>query len=270
MTPDDRFSEDEIRAVFERAAADYERAQRRAPDGLTMDEMAEVGEASGIPRAFVEAAARQVRLGTPEASTGAFGPVPESVRRSVRLAEPPSDALWQRLVADARRTFDATGRTGGPGEARTWRNGNLRMMLEPDGDGSRLTLRTDKAQRVRMLTTVGVIQLFSAVMILVTSVQAGEGFPWGVAALVAGMGAVLIGSAWSGQRRWAETRAAQMEALTDRAAPVIADATLEATPDALESASEAPVGRLDPRLLGDFDDFDAEAEAAAPALRTRT
>lgn len=263
MTPDDRFSKDEIRAVFERAAADYGAAQRRAPDGLTMDEMAEVGEASGIPRAFVEAAARQVRLGAPEAAVGTFGPVPTSVRRSVRLIEPPTDALWQRLVGDARRTFDATGRTGGPGEERAWRNGNLRMTLEPDGDGSRLTLRTDKEQRVRALATVGVVQVFAAVMIGVTSVSAGEGFPWGVAAIFAVFGAVLLGASWSGQKRWAEARAAQMAALTDRAAAL--------APDSVSEAPErpgTPSGRIDRGLLDD--DLDAEPDTPTPFRRTRS
>ncbi len=264
MTPDDRFSEDEIRAVFERAAAEVARAQRRAPDGLTMDEMAEVGEASGIPRAFVEAAARQVRLGAPEASTGKFGPVPTSVRRSVRLLEPPSDALWQRLVADARRTFDATGRTGGPGEAHTWRNGNLRMTFEPDGDGSRLTLRTDKTQRTQGLAIVGITQIIAALVILVTALSAGEGFPWGVAVIFAAIGAVLLGTSWSGQKRWAETRAAQMATLTDRAAELAPDAARDAAPE----SREAPAGRIDQRLLDD--DRDDDLDTPDPTHRTRS
>ncbi len=260
---DDRFSEDEIRQVFERAAAEVERARSRAPEGLTVDEMAEVGEASGIPRAFVEAAAWQVRLGAPEASVGTFGPVPTSVRRSVRLLEPPSEALWQRLVADARRTFDATGRTGGPGEERTWRNGNLRMTLEPDGDGSRLTLRTDKEQRLRALATIGIIQLFAAVMVLVMASSAGDPLPWGVAAILALLATALLGSAWRGQRRWAEARAGQMETLTDAAATITPAPAFEAP-----ERSEAPAGRIDPRLLDA--DLDADLHTPTHSRRTRS
>ncbi len=261
---DDRFSEDEIRQVFERAAAEVERARSRAPEGLTVDEMAEVGEASGIPRAFVEAAARHVRLGAPDASVGTFGPVPTSVRRSVRLLEPPTDALWQRLVGDARRTFDAVGRTGGPGEERAWRNGNLRMTLEPDGDGSRLVLRTDKAQRTQALALVGLTQLAAAAAILVAALSAGEGFPWGVAVVFAVLGAVLLGASWAGQKRWAETRATQMADLTDRASALTPDDVQDAAP----GPREAPTGRIDPALLDD--DLDDESDTLNSFHRTRS
>ena len=265
--PDDRFSEDEIRQVFERAAADYEQATRRsAPDGLTVDEMAEVGEASGIPRAFVEAAARAVRLGEPEAARGSLGPIPTSVRRTAFLNEPPSDALWERLVADARRTFDARGTAQTVGQLREWRNGNLVVTLEPAAEGSRLEVRTRRSD-VRPLLGISALLVFVGVFAGVTGLLSGEAGGWVPGLMFLLFAVVQAGIVAVRQRSWAGTREAQMEALAERAAAFGAPVSaLEApAPTASDGPHGVPLLDLNALDLGD----DAPAPEA-PRRRTRS
>ena len=264
--PDDRFSEDEIRRVFERAAADYEQATRRSsPDGLTVGEMAEVGEASGIPRAFVEAAARAVRLGEPEAARGTLGPIPTSVRRTALLAEPPSDALWERLVADARRTFDARGTAQTVGRLREWRNGNLVVTLEPAGEGSRLEVRSRKSD-VQPLLAISTMLVVSGVFVGATGLLSGEAGGWVSGLLLLLFGLVNAGIVAARQRSWAGTREAQMAALVERASAFSApEPTLEAPALPMSDAPHDAL-RLD---LDTLDLGDDATTTGAPRRRTR-
>ena len=130
MPSDRRFSEREIREVFERAAAQQQAAAQEA-DGLTLGEMQEVAASAGIAPEFVARAAQAVALGEPEQGRTNAGPLPTGVYRTELLPGPPTDRLWDALVADLRRTFDAEGKVRADGRVREWRNGNLRATLEP-------------------------------------------------------------------------------------------------------------------------------------------
>lgn len=266
---DDRYSEDEIRVVFERAAA----MQQAAPpaDGLTLAEMADIGEASGIPRALVEAAARQVRMGAPAAERTRLGPVPVGVRRTVFLAEPPSDALWAHLVADARRTFDAGGQLQSAGVGHTWRNGNLRMTLDPAEGGSRLELRTDRRRNTVGLFAASLSQLFVAAMMVMTSAGAGELGPpvWVMAAFFTLFGTGIAATTVLRQRAWAETRERQMAEIAERAAALSTE-TLTAETERLGDAAPAPRLDLDALGLDDVPEDGDAPETTAPRRRTRS
>ena len=246
------FSEDDAREVFARAA----RAQQAATDGdrdrLTLDELREIGLASGLDPAFVAAAARDVALGTPDVAVRTVGPVPTAVLRSVRLAEAPTDALWEHVVADARRTFGAQGQVSGRGDAREWRNGNLRMALAADGDGARLSFQTDRERQVRTRLVLGGVQLATAGIVALMASQTGDA-GWGLAVLLAVIGAVLTAGTWAQQRLWAAARDAQMEDLAERAAARTGvPAAVEAPP-----AAEAPPLRDALEALDEPDEPDA-------------
>ena len=243
--PDDRFSEDEIRRVFEQAAAAQSKTRQDAhAAGLTLDEMAEAGEASGIPRELIEAAARSVRRGPPESRRTALGPLPTGVFHSVPLAEPPSDALWARLVADARRTFDARGRAESLGPDYEWRNGNLRVTLEPAGDGSRLTLRSDRRRNTAGLLAAAGTEIIVGVMMLMVGVANDPTLIW-TSGLFLCVAAALLASVWVRQRRWADARERQMTALAERAA---SEASAAPVPSPAGTGRTAEP-RLDPGVL---------------------
>ena len=238
------FSEDEARDVFARAAREQQAADEAAETGagLTLGELQEIGRASGLDPARVAAAARTVALGEPEASRTALGPVPTGVRRTAFLAEPPTDALWERLVADARRTVGAPGRIRTAGDAREWRNGNLRMALEPAGDGSRLSFRSDR-RAARTLLAASLVLAAIGLFVAVAGVDGLE--PGLTVAVVATLAAALVALR---QRGWAETRERQMAEVAERASTWSAEARLGAPAERLG----APLLDLDsPGDLGD-------------------
>lgn len=251
------FTEDEARDVFARAAREQQAAhEATATAGLTLDELQEIGRASGLDPAFVARAAQAVALGKPETHRAALGPVPTAVGRTVRLAEAPSDALWERLVADARRTFRAKGRIVAAGAEREWRNSNLRVTLAPDGSGSRLaveTRRTDVAPFLGLAAFVALAGTLSALFGL-----RGGDVTAGMLALTLSL--AVAGAVWARQRSWAATRERQMQEITERAGASVASPVAEAPPHVA-----APLLDLD--ALGDPLDGASEAE---PESRRRT
>ncbi len=248
------FSEDEARDVFARAAREQQAAQEAGPgaNGLTLDELQEIGRASGLDPAFVARAAQAVALGAPETHRATVGPVPTAVGRTVRLAEPPSDALWERLVADARRTFRAKGRVAADGAEREWRNSNLRLTLAPDGDGSRLAVETRRTDVAPFLGLAAFVALAGTLSALVALVGDGD-VAAGVLALLLSL--AVAGALWARQRVWAATREQQMQELTERAG----------------ASSAAPVAETSPPVATLWLDLDAlgDAPEAEPMTRRR-
>lgn len=247
------FTEEQAKAVFARAARDQQAALEAADAGagLTLEELQEIGRASGLAPAFVAAAAQAVALGEAETHRGRVGPVPVAVGHTVRLATPASDDAWARLVADARRTFRAKGHTAVDGAERMWRNGNLRMTLVPDGDGSRLELATRRNEAWPL--TVLAVAFVSAGWLLTR----GGPLAGTLLVLAAVIGAALA-AVWAQQHGWATTRARQMRDVADRAAsPATRPPSLSAP---LASAFEASA----------TDERDAPAADAAGAAPRRT
>ena len=252
MSTPRRFSEREIREVFERAAAQQQAASQPS-DGLTLAEMQEVAASAGIAPEFVAAAAQAVALGEPERGRTTAGPVPTGVYHTERLPGPPTDEAWGRLVADLRRTFDAEGTVRADGPVREWRNGNLRATLEPAGVGSRLSLRTRRDSVASSVANGAVLLVLGMVAVAVSLVGYGDteaalGWAW----MMLG-GGLLAATGWVRQRSWAQTREGQMEALASRAGAA-------AAPPAGPAPLAEPPGHTGLPLL----DLDALAEPPTP------
>ncbi len=251
MSRERRFSESEMREVFERAAAEQERAVRRSSeDGLTLTEMQEVAASAGIAPEFVDRAARSVALGEPEQGRLMRGPIARGVYRTELLPTPPTDALWDQLVVDLRRTFSAQGKTTEGGRVREWRNGNLRATLEAAGDGSRLHLRTRRDDWVQLTVTAAVLSLVALFMAFFSSTSFGSD-PEALraslmVALGSGLGAVGL---WTRQRAWAGTRERQMEEVAARTVVAAHEDPPGRDPVFLDPVPAA--GRIDPGLLDD-------------------
>ena len=245
MSSDRRFSEREMREVFERAAREQEQAKlRSAADGLTLAEMQEVAASAGIAPEFVAAAAQSVALGEPEQGRQSLGPIPRGVYRTELLPGPPTDALWEHLVSDARRTFSAQGKVHEAGRVREWRNGNLRVTLEPAGEGSRLHLRTRRDDVPGLLTLSAVALGVSLSLVLggtAGAVGPEAGGSWVLMLMLGVLGPLAV---WGRQRSWAATRERQMEEVAARAAAAPQEELLVAS-----SSSSVSAGRLDPTLL---------------------
>ena len=213
MEPTHRFSEPEIQEVFARAAAAQERADRERSDlGLTMDELQSVGAEAGLDPAHVAAAARAVASGEPDDGRETVVGLPVGVRRAATVDAPPSDAMWEMLVADLQDTFSARGKTERIGEARIWRNGNLRATLSPSGDGARLRLQTNRRQDTQQLLLASAINGGLAVVFALTP-AGSENTPMILALVALGLAAM----ATVRQFAWTSARERQMEAVIARA-----------------------------------------------------
>ncbi|GAB5536005.1 MAG: hypothetical protein Rubg2KO_22540 [Rubricoccaceae bacterium] len=260
---DRRYSEREIREVFERAARDQEQAKASATqEGLTLDEMQEIASSAGIAPEFVARAAESVALGEPEQGRMTFGPIPRGVFRTEFLPGPPTDALWEGLVADLRRTFEAQGEVSEGPRVREWRNGNLRVTLEPAGDGSRLHLRTRRDDWTQLAGAGAALSAVTLLMAFFSSLDAFSDPEMFRASLVVAIGSAFgAAGVWAGQRAWAATREGQMEAIAQRAGA--RSQTASSTPEALLTRS--------PQLNPDLLDLDAPGTTARqPVPRTRS
>jgi hypothetical protein len=256
---DRHFTEEEAREVFARAA-ERQHAVGAKGAGLSLDELRAIGAEAGLEPEFVEAAARSVALGEPETTRPSLGPIPRGVSRTVILPAAPSHALWEQVLGDARRTFSAQGKVSGSGRVREWRNGNLRVSLEPAHGASRLHLQTRRDDRVQGTVMAAVVALTGLVTLFLSTINAGfdpEAIPMSLMLIVGGaLGALALGV---GQRHWADERGRQMDAIIQRAA--------EAGETAVESSVTSSAGRVDPSLL---DDTGPDAEAHRPPDRRRT
>ncbi len=224
---DRRFSEEEAKAIFQRAA-DAQQSGRHGlspSEGMTLAELQSIGTDVGIPPELVAQAARSLQpAGT--SATRTFLGVPIGVGRTVDLGRRLTEAEWERLVVDLRETFDARGAVRTDGSFRQWTNGNLQALLEPTAIGHRLRLRTHKAD-VRALTAAGSAGIAMAAAMAISATLAGRltdpAFFMKVG-LVAAMGAGALALGAFRLRGWARLRTRQMEGVAER----LTLATLEA------------------------------------------
>ncbi len=213
-----RYDEDEVAEIFARATD--ERAGGGSPAtgphrGLTLRELESIAEEVGIaPERVAEAAHaldRRGQSGRPRTLLGA----PRSVRHDVPLPRPPTDDEWQRLLADLRETFEATGVVRSEGALRSWSNGNLQAHVEPHGDGWRLRMQTLKGEAG---TVAGMGTIFAVVGTLLTILALLDvpGRDLGVALAFMTVGFAQLGWLRASLPRWAEEREHQMQEIAER------------------------------------------------------
>lgn len=206
--------------IFRRATEPQEGTGRPGlhREGLTLEEIQEIGGEVGVPAERIEAAARSLERSpaSPPKKKRFFG-IPIGVGRSVELPRPLTDDEWHRLVGDLRHTFDASGKVREEGRFREWRNGNLRAALEPSGDGERLRLRTEKGS-ARPGIGVGAGLLgggaFFALLDFLSGGEMGRD-PESMTTLII-VGAVFLAVNLFRLPRWARTRERQMEEVGGR------------------------------------------------------
>ena len=227
-----RYTEEEVSAIFERAAEAQQAVRRALPpgEGMTLADLRAIGREVGIPAELVDQAAASVDQRGRDASRTLLG-LPVGVGRTVDLSRRLGDDEWERLVVDLRETFDARGVIKSDGSLRQWTNGNLQALLEPTATGHRLRLRTVfGAARAMMTAGLGILGV-SATVVIVSAVTGH------VAEALAGTGSLMVAGAalfTVGAARlplWARTRRRQMEGVAARLAlSVESPAAKEADP----------------------------------------
>ena len=141
--PERRYSDEEVAEIFARATEAERSTPRRlrSTEGMTMAQLQEIGREAGIAPELVARAAHS--LDEPaQPPVRKFLGFPVGVGRTVTLDRRLTDEEWERLVVDLRETFDARGVVRTDGAFRQWTNGNLQVLVEPDGAGQRIRLRT--------------------------------------------------------------------------------------------------------------------------------
>ncbi|MGD2070316.1 MAG: hypothetical protein PVI57_16695 [Gemmatimonadota bacterium] len=232
MTEDRRYDEDEVRQIFDEAAAspsDRLPGPREAgpSDGLTLEELQSIGEEVGLPpERIADAAASLERRGSSPARRTLLG-APLTVGRTVALPREPTDREWGMLVAELRQTFGARGRVEGYGRTREWSNGNLHARIEPSGTGPILRLGTLKASALTMSRAGGFMLALGLVLVTVALLGGGGSVQLDLPVLLSLLGGGLVGSSVLRLPPWARRREKQMEHIAGWT-----HGLLEAPPDA--------------------------------------
>jgi hypothetical protein len=212
---DRRYNDEEVAAIFLRAAEDPQPAPARTPrdEGLTLDDLQEIGREVGILPEAVAQAAQSVDLEARIGSTTVLG-FPIGVERTVSLNRWLTETEWERLVVELREVFNARGTMSSSGSFRQWTNGNLQALLEPTTTGHRLRLRTVKGSaRASIATGLATLGVTAAVSIgAAVSGQLGNAIP-GIALLFV-VGLAMLANGTIPLPRWARLRGRQMDAIT--------------------------------------------------------
>ena len=215
-----RYTDDEVSAIFERAAksqAGLQRQQAHAPaQGMTLGELQQIGRDVGIPAELVANAAREIDLAGRPTERKYLG-LTVGVGRIVDLPRRLTDDEWERVVADLRETFDARGTVRAEGSTRMWSNGNLQIALEPTATGHRLRMRTVKGDS-RGYVSGGLGMIAIGIFITIFKTLSGPVDMSMVAGLWT-LTAVGLGMVAAGTLRlpsWARLRKKQMEEIAAR------------------------------------------------------
>lgn len=190
-------------------------------EGLTLAQIEAIAGEAGIAPDAVRRAAASVARGDHLPSTVAreFG-LPVGVARVVELPRALDEAEWQSLVLELQETFGARGRVAQEGRLREWRNGNLRVVMEPTSNGARLRLTTRKGD-ARGFTQLGGIGVALGALFTALGTGMTDGAVIGSGTLLLGLGVTALLRNVLVLPRWARTRAAQMEGLGRRLAELL-------------------------------------------------
>lgn len=240
----DRFSEDEARRIFARAAERQHKADSR-PEGLSLAELQEIARASGIDPDHVSAAVADVRGALPDHEPRMVLGVDLEPRASRIIPGELSDADWAEVVARLRRTFRSKGIPTEVGPVREWSSGatsNLLVTAAPVEGGTRVTLESSRAHEFKGSGFAGVFLGALAVFFVVGTLIAGE---YTGTLFTVGVSAVLSLSMYLwvrfGYGSWSRKRSDQFDTLLDQIELVARSSAASRSPAVdLDVLGEAP------------------------------
>lgn len=273
------FSEEEARAVFAEAARDAPADDDLGGERLTLDELVEIGRASGLdPERVARAAQGLSATGAGRAAPArTFLGIPMEIHRTRTLPGLLPDETWEEAVDAARALFGGPGMAELIGRVRQWTSpatsgaiSGLRTRVTARPGAGTTTVRIEREGQLAnvwgVLGTAALLVLLSLVplVMMAAGVEGSEGSAIPFVLIFAALGLAVGAGGIVGLRRGARVQAERMDAALDRidlVARLHADAP-DAAPAQVEARAET---RLDLSALDD----PADAEAS-PASRTRT
>ena len=213
MDAERRLSDAEVTAVLRRATDDS------AQQGLTAAQVQEIARDVGLApdavrRALADAASGALRPAELERSLG----VPVGANKDVMLPGVLSDASWDVLVSTMRATFNAHGKEIRTGVVREWRNGNLRVAVEPTPAGHRLRMSTHKQGALRAPLVGSAAMLMYGGSLAAAATTTGKPALMMLAAIPAVLGAGLATWPFLSLPKWARARSEQFDLIAREAA----------------------------------------------------
>ena len=271
MSDERRYTEAELRAIIERAAKRQEaarRAEEASEGGLTLEELQQIGAASGIDPGHIASAAKEVSLSataSPDKPDTLAG-MPTALRQSRFIPAEVSDEGWARIVSELRDTFDSSGTAGEIGRTREWTSqvrskngGAVHFVLEPAAGGTLVTVEQSWRGSAWAFTGLSIGYTFAALVVGLLAVSGAiDGDAGFVPVMFAALALLMFGGSQVGMRLYASRQEKRFERALDRIELIARDDRA----GVLSPAQGAP--RLDLDALPD------EAVAAAPRTRTRS
>ena len=215
---DRRYSDEEVLEIIARASEKENESRTRLPpaEGMTLAELQKIGTEAGIAPELIAQAARSLDI-APAPTPPVFLGLPLGAARTVRLERRMTDAEWEQLVVTLRETFNARGVIRHEGSFRSWSNGNLQCLVEPDGEGQRVRFRTIRGgARPMMFTGLGLMgySAAAAVASMIIGPVSAEALAQAVPIALAGAAVFAFGAL--PLPRWAKLRQRQMDELAER------------------------------------------------------
>lgn len=221
-----RYNDEEVAEIFARASETEQASTRQlksASEGMTLAELQQIGREAGLSADLVADAARALDQPS-QPNTPVFLGLPIGAARTVRLERRMTDQEWEQLVVQLRETFQARGVVRAEGSLRQWSNGNLQVLLEPDGDSQRVRFKTIRGQaRPFMMFGLGLVGVSAATFLAAIaggSVPLTDALERTISMFLVGGGMFAAGAL--PLRRWARLRQEQMDTLAERLSASIA------------------------------------------------
>lgn len=263
-----RYSDEEVHAIFERAAARQEEAksaEEASRAGLSVEELQQIGAEAGIDPAHVALAASELEgqkhtKGTQQ--TEAFLGIPTRISDSRRIRGQVGDEEWERIVHELRDIFGRDGIAGEIGKVREWTvspgigksDRPVKVTVKPEGDETTVIVNQElKGQAMGFSIAAGVYLGMALVMMLVDTFTGGDGPPIGVSLMFVGLAALFWGGAQVGTRIHAKRQRAKFERTLDRIELIARDVPnriaedvtspaidLDSLPDTVEDMTTTP------------------------------
>lgn len=220
MAHEKRYTEEEARAIFKRAAERHDEARRAEESsraGLTLKELQRIGAEAGIDPEHVAAATTTdlTRSAAPNRQSTFLG-IPTSYQASHTIPVDISDEAWETIVPELRRIFRKDGTPGQFGRVRTWKIpydyftafGPVNVTLSPEKD--KMHVKVEKSQKYNVYSLLALIVLICWPGIF----AAGSGLS-GLLAVLLG-GTLLFGAFSFGMRLYFRNMKEKFERVFDR------------------------------------------------------